>query len=80
MSNFKDYCVCLVTGAASGIGLATSQHLLSEKRKVVLVDKNDRSLENAAKGLRSQFPEKNWMTRICDVSQESEVQAAWSAA
>jgi NAD(P)-dependent dehydrogenase (short-subunit alcohol dehydrogenase family) len=43
--------VVIVTGAASGIGLATAQRLASEGARVALVDVDDERVEQAAAGI-----------------------------
>ncbi|KXU37729.1 glucose dehydrogenase [Cephaloticoccus primus] len=43
--------IAAVTGAASGIGLATAQALLYAGAKVVLIDKNERALNAVCDGL-----------------------------
>ena len=46
MSNFKDQ-VAVITGAASGLGLAISKKLLNEGAKLALLDFNELALQNA---------------------------------
>lgn len=57
--------VCVITGGAKGIGLATAQALLARGARVALLD-----LENVA------LDHPNALSVRCDVSQSSEVQAA----
>lgn len=66
--------VALVTGAASGIGLATAKRLGSEGARVVLADLDAARLEPAAAEVRGAGAPDAWGAR-CDVSSEAEVEA-----
>ena len=59
--------VALVTGAARGIGLATTQRFLREGWKVVMVDRDGDELTKVAQGLNAAMP------IIADVSQPDQV-------
>lgn len=59
--------VALVTGAARGIGLATTHRFLREGWKVVMVDRDGDELTKAAKGLNAAMP------IIADVSEPDQV-------
>ena len=48
--------VAIVTGAARGIGLATTKHLLSEDISVVMVDWDSDELKTASHGLNNVLP------------------------
>lgn len=61
--------VALVSGAASGIGLATSQRLISEGATVIMADINKNPLEDAVKTLG-----KNAIAMVLDVSQPNACQ------
>ena len=50
MNRFKDKTV-LVTGAASGIGLAAARRFLDEGARVVMLDIDEAGLKKAAAGL-----------------------------
>src|SRR6266487_6548856 len=65
MNEFKDQ-VAIITGAASGIGLAIAKRLLKEGAMVALLDINE-------KGLNEEFNEYNGEARIfpIDVTQQS---------
>ena len=67
--------VALITGGASGLGLATAEAFVAAGGSVVLVDLDSSNGEAAAKGLgeRARFAP-------ADVSREDEVRAAVSAA
>lgn len=59
--------IALVTGAARGIGLATTKTFLNEQRHVVMVDRDSDVLFEEAAKLENVTP------LVCDVSQEAEV-------
>lgn len=70
---FKDR-VAIVTGAASGIGLATARRLGEEGARVVLADINGDAAEAAAKNVRDAGAPDARASR-CDVSDEKQVAA-----
>jgi len=57
----------IVTGAARGIGLATTQLLLAEGWRVAMIDRDHEALMTAAKRLQHGFPV------LCDVSVPEQV-------
>lgn len=59
----------LVTGAARGIGLATTKQFLAEGRKVAMIDRDGAALMDEAAQLDGVLPV------ICDVSEPDEVAA-----
>ena len=59
----------IVTGAARGIGLATTKLFLDEGRRVAMIDRDAEALRAAADGLQGALPV------ICDVSQPDQVAA-----
>jgi NAD(P)-dependent dehydrogenase (short-subunit alcohol dehydrogenase family) len=63
--------VAVVTGAASGIGLALAEMFAAEGMKVVLADIDERRLADAVAGLEAQGAEVASM--VCDTSVEREV-------
>ena len=64
--------VALVTGGASGIGLATVKRFLADGAKVVLVDRDQKRAEQAAHDLRAD----SLRISACDVSSEMQVKAS----
>ena len=77
MDNNKGYFLgknAVVTGAASGVGLALCEELLSQGAgKVVLADINEENLRTHEKRLKNQYPGQVKGIR-CDVTKENEVQ------
>lgn len=59
----------IVTGAARGIGLATTQLMLAEGWQVAMIDRDAPALMAAAEGLENVFP------LVCDVSDPEQVSA-----
>jgi meso-butanediol dehydrogenase / (S,S)-butanediol dehydrogenase / diacetyl reductase len=71
--------VVIVTGGASGIGLATAQRFASEKASVVIADKDARQAETAAQQLR-EAGAAGVLACTGDVSVEADVKATIDAA
>ncbi len=67
--------VAIVTGAASGIGLATAQRLGREGAKVVLADIDQGKLDAAVRQVKDAGAPDVWGA-TCDVSKEDQVRAA----
>jgi meso-butanediol dehydrogenase/(S,S)-butanediol dehydrogenase/diacetyl reductase len=69
---FKDR-VGIVTGSASGIGLATALKLASEGARIVLADIDPKGLAAAQKQIEA-AGQSDVESSVCDVSKESEVE------
>lgn len=69
--------VVLVTGAASGIGLAVAKRFAASGARLVLVDKSEAHLREASAQVASAGAAAVWPS-LCDVSREDEVQATVS--
>ena len=66
--------VALVTGAASGIGLAVTELFLSEGAKVLGIDFSDKNIELARSALQSQnFDSSSYIFHNADVAEEEPV-------
>ena len=71
--------VVIVTGSASGIGLATAKRFAKGGAKVVLADINQDKLKEAEAEVRSAGAADVWIS-VCDVSDEQQVEATVSGA
>src|SRR5882762_2130025 len=65
--------VALVTGAGSGLGLATAQAFAESGASVALADWNENAVRSAAEGLAAQGH--NVLAIHCDVADDSQVEA-----
>jgi len=66
--------VALVTGGASGIGLATAKRLASEGARLVLADLSQENLDKAVPEVKNAGAPDVWGT-VCNVAVEAQVEA-----
>jgi 3-oxoacyl-[acyl-carrier protein] reductase len=72
-----EHTVCVVTGAARGIGLAIAERLAGEGARVALWDVSDRRLQPAVQALRERGLAVQGF--VCDVARRSAVQDGMAA-
>ena len=65
--------VIAVTGAGSGIGLATARLLASRGASVSIADINQKDLDSAIAELKSSNPKIKFHAKVVDVSKDQEV-------
>jgi rhamnulose-1-phosphate aldolase/alcohol dehydrogenase len=71
--------IALVTGGAGGIGSATAARLMADGACVMLVDRDGGALENVCAGFAKQFGKDVIRSAVCDVTDETQVQAAFDS-
>jgi rhamnulose-1-phosphate aldolase/alcohol dehydrogenase len=71
--------IALVTGAASGIGLATARRLAAEGACIMMTDRDAGALDMAREELTRNYGRDVVRAEICDVTREEQVQAAFDA-
>ncbi|MBU6299214.1 MAG: bifunctional rhamnulose-1-phosphate aldolase/short-chain dehydrogenase [Alphaproteobacteria bacterium] len=72
--------VALVTGGAGGIGQAIAEKLLAEGACVLLADRDAESLDGVQKELAKKYGRDLVHSAVCDVTQETQMQATFDAA
>ena len=70
--------VALVTGAAGGIGAASAKRLLADGACVMMTDRDPETLKGASDALLKQYGKDVLRTAVCDVTDESQVHAAFA--
>lgn len=65
--------VIIITGAGMGLGLAAAKELASKGANLVLVDYNDKALQDAKSEISAEFSDVNIITIVADVSKEEAV-------
>lgn len=65
--------VIIITGAAMGLGLAAAKELAAGGNNLVLVDFNEKALEEVRKDIGNEFPSAKVVAVVADVSEEEEV-------
>lgn len=68
--------VIAITGAASGIGLATAHLLASQGATLSIADVNAGALDNTERDLRAKYPSAGILSYVVDVRNEEQV-AKW---
>jgi NAD(P)-dependent dehydrogenase (short-subunit alcohol dehydrogenase family) len=64
----------IITGGASGIGLAIAKRFASERASVIIADRNESQMDAALAQIKAAGASNAWAS-ICDVSDEAQVQA-----
>lgn len=71
--------VAIVTGGASGIGLATVKRLASDGLKVVICDLNEAGANEARQAIVKEHSDAKLLVQACDVAKEKDVQRTVAA-
>lgn len=65
--------VIIITGAGMGLGYAAAKELASKSANLVLVDYNEKGLQDAKAELNQEFPDVKIISVVADVSKEEAV-------
>lgn len=68
--------VALITGAASGIGLAITRRFVKEQALIAMIDRNPEKLEQSRSELLELDPSAQILPVVCDITNEKEVESA----
>jgi len=63
----------LITGGSQGLGKVIAEHFLREGASVVICARNEKELQATYKDLAKRFPAQKVLAKICDVSDEKQV-------
>jgi 3-oxoacyl-[acyl-carrier protein] reductase len=63
----------LITGGSQGLGKVIAEHFLREGANVVLCARSEKDLSATRNGLAKKFPSQKVVAKICDVSNEAQV-------
>ena len=69
--------IAAITGAAGGIGAASAARLLAEGACVLLLDRDEKALNEVATGFAKQFGKDFVRSMVCDVTNEANVNASF---
>ncbi len=67
----------LITGAASGIGRATSTKLAEANSNLILVDINEKKLESTEQEIKQLFPSIHLEIHTCDLASKNNIDQLW---
>jgi len=68
--------VALITGAASGIGLAITRRFVKEQALIAMIDRNSEKLGQSRSELLKLDPSAQILPVVCDITNEREVESA----
>lgn len=70
----------VITGSTRGIGLGLARQFLAAGQRVVISGRKQESVDRAAAGLRSAYPDAELLGIACDMTSFSEVEMLWTQA
>lgn len=65
--------ICVISGGASGLGLAIAEVLVKSKRNVLIIGRNSETLNRAAKKLNRISESSHASTLVCNIGNEEDV-------